>query len=220
MCVSTLGHRDSATRRVANSVNVVDEICLCFLSPLSCLCLSLSLFIDIIQAQLTDIDIDTVHRIQFTQNTLWNSQRIRYIVSIPCTHLQSIRLVQRERERKTEAEGNRRRREKNITNASITIDTTVATLLLVSSPLGAHCRFNSNAYTKSTDPKERSYNVVKENYKAIWKDFPLFPFSFNWTIISFVIKYHLSSRLPSKPGSLCEHERNSKGERVRCWTIC
>lgn len=37
--------------------------------------------------------------------------------------------------------------------------------------------------------------MAEENYKAIWKDFPLLPFSFNRTIIIFVIKYHLSSRL-------------------------
>lgn len=68
-----------------------------------------------------------------------------------------------------------------------------------------------------TNQKENDekYGVAEENYKAIWKDFPLFPFSFNRTIISFVIKYHLSSLR-----SLVPKHTNFKGERNSAVLLC
>lgn len=106
--------------------------------------------------------------------------------------------------------------EKKITTFATT--NTIAVLLSIRKAIG-----NVHEIEIQENARKERRREVEENYKAIWKDFPLFPFSFNRTIISFVIKYHLSSRLLfSAQVCVCKRERerareldDAKRERVR-----
>lgn len=96
--------------------------------------------------------------------------------------------------------------EKKITTFATT--NTIAVLLSIRKAIG-----NVHEIEIQENARKERRREVEENYKAIWKDFPLFPFSFNRTIISFVIKYHLSSRLLFS-AQVCVWEREGESS----WT--